>query len=54
MPHGLTQMVCESYHLTYLKLEIVFVKYCAPNYMLVHKDSALYKDKGHLKFEAPS
>ena len=32
-------------------LEIVFMKHAAPNHMLVHKDSAPFKqDNGHLKF----
>ena len=37
-----------------MKLEIVFMKHCAPSHMLVHKDVALFKDMGHLKFEALS
>ena len=30
------------------------VKHCSPNLKLVHKDGALFYDKSHLKFEAPS
>ena len=34
------------------KLEIVFYETLCPNHLLVHKDSTLFKDKGHILFEA--
>ena len=39
-----------------IKLEMMFMKNCAPNLLLVQKDGILckLKGKGHLKFEASS
>ena len=45
-------------HTTLLEIlyygSIVFMKHCAPNHFLVHKDDVLFQDKGHLMVAASS
>ena len=35
-----------------IELEMIFMKHCAPNCRLVHKDDNGSQDTNHLKFEA--